>query len=164
MTEEEGNRESEGEHQEEQARRAGWLSLFKFTLKRHFPTLAIALVLSVVSGIVIPVVAIILGRIFNLFTDFASGSLTGPDLIARVSLSCIALVGLGAGSWALNGGYFMFWLVFGELQAKSVRDRLFDGLMQKDMEWYDMRKDGVSALIPRVQRYLGLCYVVMYAD
>ncbi|KAI9784929.1 MAG: hypothetical protein M1816_000565 [Peltula sp. TS41687] len=132
-------------------RRAGWLSLFNFTSKHHTPTLTIALILSVISGIVIPAVSIFLGRIFNLFTDYAIGKITGHVLVHKVSINCIALVAIGVGSWALNGGYFMFWLVFGELQAKSVRDRLFDGLMQKDMEWYDMRKNGVSALIPRLQ-------------
>lgn len=73
-------------------------------------------------------------------------------MVKKVAVNCIAIVGVGAGSWVLNGGFFMFWLVFGELQAKIVRDKLFDGLMQKDMEWYDLRKNGIGALILRLQR------------
>lgn len=152
MNGEQPHRETEEGPQGEQPRRAGWLSLFNFTSKHHTPTLTIALILSIISGIVIPAVSIFLGKIFNLFTEYASGKISGHVLVSKVSINCIALVAIGVGSWALNGGYFMFWLVFGELQAKSVRDRLFDGLMQKDMEWYDMRKNGVSALIPRLQR------------
>jgi ATP-binding cassette subfamily B (MDR/TAP) protein 1 len=68
-----------------------------------------------------------------------------------VSLDALALVGLGSASWLLNGGYFMLWLAFGELQAKSVREKLFDGMLEKDMEWYDMRKNGIGALVPRFQ-------------
>ena len=151
-----GKRGSQEEAEEgmpgEQPKRATWLSLFNFTTKRHIVPLAVALILSIISGIVIPAVAIFLGRIFNLFTEYASGSHNGDALVTKVSINCVALSAIGAGSWVLNGGYFMFWLVFGELQAQSVRDRLFDGLMQKDMEWYDMRKNGVSALIPRLQR------------
>lgn len=132
--------------------RAGWRSLFNFTKKSHTTPLVLALVLSVVSGIVVPVVTIFVGRLFNSFTEFGGGKLSGPELVSKVSLDCLALVGIGGASWFLNGGYFMFWLVFGELQAKSARDQLFEGLMEKDMAWYDMRMDGIGALIPRLQR------------
>ncbi|KAL9611484.1 MAG: hypothetical protein Q9167_003882 [Letrouitia subvulpina] len=61
------------------------------------------------------------------------------------------MTALGCASGLLNAGFFMLWLAFGELQAKSVRDKLFGGILEKDMEWFDMRKDGVEALIQRVQ-------------
>ena len=132
-------------------RRASWRSLFNFTSRSHlFPLLA-ALALSVASGIIIPALAVFLGLVFDSFTDFGAGTISGSSLIGKVSKNAIALAGLGSASWLLNGCYFMAWLVFGELQAKNVRDRLFDGMLQKDMEWYDMRKAGVGALIPRLQ-------------
>ena len=137
----------------EPARRAPWRSLFNFTTKAHCLNLGIALIFSIVSGVVIPAVSIFLGRLFNLFTEYGGGQISGPDLVRKVAVNCIALVGVGAGSWVLNGGFFMFWLVFGEIQAQTVRDKLFDGLMQKDLEWYDLRKNGIGALIPRLQRY-----------
>lgn len=131
--------------------RATWRSLFNFTLKSHlFPLLA-ALTLSVASGIIIPALALFLGKVFDSFTSFGAGAISGSSLIRKVSKNAIGLAGLGCASWLLNGCYFMAWLVFGELQAKSVRDRLFDGMLQKDMEWYDMRKAGVGALMPRIQ-------------
>lgn len=134
------------------AKSPGWASLFNFTLRSHFFALSVALVISVASGVIIPALAIILGKIFNIFTDYGSDEINGPDLVNKVSTYCYALVGLGAGSGILNAGYFMSWLVFGELQAKSVRDRLFDGMLEKDMEWYDMRKAGIDTLIPRLQK------------
>ncbi len=142
----------DGIRPDEQPRRARWSALFNFTTRQHAVPLTLALVFSVISGIVIPAVSIFMGRIFNQFTEFGGGKIGGQELVRKVSVNCIALVAIGTGSWLLNGGYFMFWLVFGELQAKSVRDKLFDGLMQKDMEWYDLRKNGVGALIPRLQR------------
>lgn len=63
----------------------------------------------------------------------------------------LALVGLGSASGLLNAGYFMFWILFGELQAKSARDKLFEGMLEKEMEWYDMRKSGIDTLISRLQ-------------
>ena len=135
----------------EQIGRAGWRSLFNFTTKRHAFTLFFAIIFSIASGIVIPALALFLGSIFDAFTRFGAGMLWGPELVRRVSFDGLALLGLGSASWLLNGAYFMLWLVFGELQAKNVRDKLFDGLLEKDMEWYDMRKNGIGALLPRFQ-------------
>lgn len=147
---ESGGREGDDEGTE-RVHRASWGSLFNFTAKSHlFPLLA-ALALSVASGIIIPALAHFLGKVFDSFTAFGAGAISGSGLIRKVSKNAIALAGLGCASWLLNGCYFMAWLVFGELQARSVRDRLFDGMLQKDMEWYDMREAGVGALMPRLQ-------------
>ena len=139
------------EENDEQVVRAQWRSLFAFTTRTHILPLTVALLLSVGSGIVIPALALFLGRIFGFFSDFGAGKIGGSDLTQKVASNALILVGLGAASWFLNGTFFMFWLAFGELQAGSVRDKLFDGMLKKDMEWYDMRKAGVSALIPRLQ-------------
>ena len=136
---------------EEQIRHAQWRSLFYFTSTAHVFPLVIALILSIASGIVIPALAIFLGKIFDTFSDFGAGTISGSDLTRQTSLNALYLLGLGTASWLLNGSYFMFWLLFGELQAKNVREKLFDGMLQKDMEWYDTRKSGVSAMVPRLQ-------------
>lgn len=140
-----------GGEEKEHTKHAGWRALFHFTSKYHFFPLLLAIFLSVASGVVVPVLAILLGKLFGYFTDFGAAKISGPTLIKNVSVYAIALVGLGSASGLLNAGYFMAWLVFGELQAKSVRDRLFDGMLEKDMEWYDMRKNGVDTLISRLQ-------------
>ncbi len=139
------------ERGDEKVKRAGWRSLFNFTTKKHSVTLLFAIILSIASGIIVPALAIFLGGIFDSFTAFGAGTVSGTLLMKDVSKDAIALVGLGSAGWFLNGGYFMLWLVFGELQAKNVRDKLFDGMLEKDMEWYDMRRNGVGALLPRFQ-------------
>lgn len=136
---------------EDETRHAEWRSLFNFTSRAHVLSLIIAICLSVASGIVIPALAIFLGKIFDKFAAYGAGTISGSDLTSEVSKNGLYLLGLGSASWLLNGSYFMFWLLFGELQAKSVREKLFDGMLQKDMEWYDMRKSGVNAMIPRLQ-------------
>ena len=128
-----------------------WRALFNFTTKAHLFALVVAIVLSVISGIVVPTLAIFLGKLFDLFTKYGQGAISGHELVHKVSVYGLYLVGLGAGVILLNAGYFGFWLFYGELQAKSVRDKLFDGLLEKDMEWFDMRKAGVNTLISRLQ-------------
>ncbi|KAL8966820.1 MAG: hypothetical protein Q9183_003196 [Haloplaca sp. 2 TL-2023] len=130
---------------------ARWRSLFAFTAKSHILPLCLALVLSLASGVVTPVLSYLLGKVFDAFTSFGGGEYTGSELIQEVSKWCIGVTALGAASGLLHTGYFGFWLVFGELQAKSARDMLFVGMLEKEMEWYDLRKDGTEALIQRLQ-------------
>ncbi|KAL8714616.1 MAG: hypothetical protein Q9220_001564 [cf. Caloplaca sp. 1 TL-2023] len=131
--------------------RPRWRSLFAFTFRPHYLPLCLALILSLASGVVTPVLSYLLGKVFNCFTNFGAGVYDGPELVRKVSRYGLGLVGLGAGSGMLHTGYFGLWLVFGELQAKCARDSLFAGMLEKDMEWYDMRKDGIEALIQRLQ-------------
>ncbi|KAL8933428.1 MAG: hypothetical protein Q9211_005792 [Gyalolechia sp. 1 TL-2023] len=148
---EEPNHHNRRESETSQTSNARWRSLFAFTSRSHLLTLSLALILSVASGAVAPVLSYLLGKVFDCFTSFGGGKYGGPELIRRVAKYAIGLTGLGAASGLLHTGYFGFWLVFGELQAKSARDSLYAGMLEKDMEWYDMRKDGIDALIQRLQ-------------
>ena len=141
--------------EEQSINHPGWLQLFAFTSRAHLFPLTLALILSVASGVAVPIVAVLLGKLFDCFTEFGAGNFSGPELVAKVSHWAIALTALGCASGVLNAGYFMLWLSFGELQAKNARDSLFQGMLEKDMEWYDMRKDGVAALIQRLQTYVS---------
>ncbi|KAL8938824.1 MAG: hypothetical protein Q9216_003684 [Gyalolechia sp. 2 TL-2023] len=132
---EEPNRHNRRESETSQASNARWRSLFAFTSRSHLLPLCLALTLSVASGAVAPVLSYLLGKVFDCFTSFGGGKYGGPELIRRVSKYAIGLTGLGAASGLLHTGYFGFWLVFGELQAKSARDSLYAGMLEKDMEW-----------------------------
>lgn len=139
-----------------QTKKRSPLALFNFTSRSHLLTLSIALVLSIASGIVIPAFAVLLGKIFDIFTTFGAGQISGPDLVKKISVYGIALAGLGSGSGLLNAFYLGFWLVFGELQARSVREKLFDSMLEEEMGWYDMHKIGIETLISRQQTYVIL--------
>ena len=54
-------------------------------------------------------------------------------------------------SWLASSTFYALFLVFGELQARSARERMFEALLQKDIAWYDTRKGGVAALLPTIQ-------------
>ncbi len=141
----------EADEESNLAKHASWRSLFNFTSKIDTLPLLLALNLSIAAGIVTPVLAIFLGKIFDLFTNFGTGEISGTDLVKKVSRNAIILAGLGTASGLLHASYFMLWLVFGELQAKHVGERLFDGMLKKDMGWYDMRIDGIDTLVSRLQ-------------
>lgn len=130
-----------------------WKSLFNFYSRRHAPIFITALLLATAAGITGPALAIFFGKIFDAFSAFGSGAVDGNLLMHKVSVDAIALCILGATVWFLKGGYFALWMVFGELQAKNTRDQLFQSLLEKDFEWYEMRTSGIQALLPRLQTY-----------
>ena len=134
-----------------QPTRARWRSLLTFTTKAHILPFSLALVLSVASGIIIPALALFLGTIFDAFTAFGAGTIDGNLLMTKVSTNAIFLVALGGAGWVLNGTYFAFWVVFGELQAKAAREKLYQGMLEREMSWYDTRKTGIHAMVPRTQ-------------
>ncbi|KAJ9661370.1 ATP-dependent permease [Coniosporium apollinis] len=128
-----------------------WKALFYFTTRRHVWVLLAGITFSITAGLVVPVQAFLLGKVFNLFVQFGAGQLSGEQLIKQVSKWCSWLAGLASASWFYHAGEYFAWLTFGELQGKNARDRLLRNLLEKDIEWYDMRKSGVGALFPRLQ-------------
>jgi ATP-binding cassette, subfamily B (MDR/TAP), member 1 len=141
-----------------------WKSLFNFFSRQHLPVLIVALVLSTGAGVSGPVLAYFFGKIFDSFSNYGSGAANGDTLMRKVSRDAIALSVLGGTIWLAKGGYFALWMVFGELQAKNARDLLFQNLLEKDFEWYEMRTSGIGALLPRLQTWATPCRFLAVTD
>lgn len=124
-----------------------WRALFFFTTKSHLTCLFVGLAAALAAGGLGPAQSYLLGKAFNAFTNSSSPS----AVLTSVTNYTIYLLALGVGSWLVHFVFFSAWLAFGELQANSARERLFLGMLTKDIEWYDMRKNGIGALIPRLQ-------------
>jgi len=147
----------DGDDEDESGKhRASFPLICAFTHKKHLVVLIPALVLTTVAGAIKPAITIFLGRIFDELANFSAGSITGDELFENVSTWCIALTGLGIATMLVNGGFFSLWMVFGEMQARSVRDKAFVSLEKKDIEWYDLRVDGIGSLLVRIQTYATL--------
>ncbi|KAL7273862.1 ATP-dependent permease [Rhizina undulata] len=129
----------------------GWLSLFGFVERKHLYVFGAAVSFSVVSGCVGPGLSILMGKIFGAFSSYGSGDYDSWTLVHEVRKYVIILAGLGAANWFLTCAFFSCWLMFGELQAKSARESLFEGLIVREIEWYDKRKTGVTGLVSRCQ-------------
>jgi len=128
-----------------------WSSLFAFTTKEHSAPLSVALITTFFSALLKPTAAIFFGKIFDVLIKFGLGQLDGHDTLHGVSLWCVALVSLGGIALLVETVFFSSWLIFGELQAKSLREKMFIGMLDKEMEWYDVREDGMGSLLIRIQ-------------
>lgn len=132
---------------------ASWGALFNFTDRAHLIVLIPALILSAVSGILPAALAIFLGRYFDGLANFGAGTISDHELVQKVQINTYGLIAIGGATWLMKGGFFTLWLIFGEMQAKNVRDILFQCLLQKDLEWFEMRSTGVGSLLSRSQTY-----------
>lgn len=128
-----------------------WMALFGFTTTKHLPALAGALLGAIIAALTLPVFAIVYGFIFRDYTDYAAGTSDSEALVDRITKNCILLCAVVAVNWVSNSVYYFFSLSFGELQARSARDRIFNALMKKDMTWYDTRNIGTAAFLSVVQ-------------
>jgi ATP-binding cassette subfamily B (MDR/TAP) protein 1 len=129
----------------------GWKALFGFTRKKHLPIFSGALLSALVAAASLPVFAVMYGLIFQKYTDFAAGKIGSAAFRSGVTRYCLILMGVAALNWMANSFYFFFFLTFGELQARSARNRIFDALSRKDMAWYDTRETGTVAFLPAIQ-------------
>ncbi|GAB7358522.1 hypothetical protein MBLNU230_g2585t1 [Neophaeotheca triangularis] len=143
--------DSQATEAESEAEAAPWKALFFFTTRSHVPLLVGAITTSVIAGLVTPATTLFQGLIFERFSQFAGGAITHEEFVADQKLYIYYLLAISGGAWVIHALDFNLWLAFGELQAKSARDRLFHGLLEKDIEWYDMRKNGIGAQLPRLQ-------------
>jgi ATP-binding cassette subfamily B (MDR/TAP) protein 1 len=142
---------TEANEEQEYILQVGWKALFGFTTKQHLPVILGGIVGAVVAALAMPVFAILYGLIFREYTSYGAGKTDSNSLIDNMTRICIILAGVATLTWIMQSVYFFFFLTFGELQARSARNRIFDALMKKDMAWYDMRESGIAAFLPTIQ-------------
>jgi ATP-binding cassette, subfamily B (MDR/TAP), member 1 len=133
-----------------------WRSLFAFTTRQHAVAIVIAVVSTLTSALFRPTAAILFGKIFSILTKFGAGTATPEDTLHGVAKWCTALVGLGGSAWIVEGTSLSSWMAFGEAQAMSIRHKMFEGMLDKEMEWYDLRPDGTGPLLIRIQTYVKI--------
>ena len=129
---------------------SGWKALFTFTTRAHTLPLACAIFVSIAAGAAGPALSIFVGKIFNSFADFAGGKITKQEFESQLVKDSLFLAALGLVSFLSSAGSFAAWVIFGEMQARTCRAVLFDGLMKRPISWYDTRRSGAKALVARV--------------
>lgn len=138
------------------AAQVGWKALFGFTTASDIPVLISALASAAAAAATLPVFSIVYGLIFGAYSDYGAEKINGDQLLSEVSRLCLVLVGVAAANWVFNSIFFFLFLLFGELQAKSARTRIFDVLIRKDMAWFDTRDSGMAAFLPTIQLWAAL--------
>ncbi|KAI1098551.1 P-loop containing nucleoside triphosphate hydrolase protein [Jackrogersella minutella] len=148
----ESGRHHQHQQQQQQHQQSPSLKhLFTFTTWHHCGPLIAGLTASLFSGALRTSMAILIGKIFGVISDFGSGKLNGSDTLAQVSSWCAILALIGGAGWLVNFAFMFSWMLFSELQAKNVRQSMFMVLLEKDMQWFDSQEDGVPSMLVRMQ-------------
>ncbi|KAF2665239.1 P-loop containing nucleoside triphosphate hydrolase protein [Microthyrium microscopicum] len=131
-----------------------WKALFNFTTRKHLPFLILAVISSAAAGAAVPLNSYLIGKVFGAFTSFAAGQIEKDAFKHNIATYNIYIVIIAASNWLFASFAFFLWHTFGDLQARSARERLFNALLVRQVEWFDRRRDGVGALTTRILGYI----------
>ncbi|EFQ31962.1 ABC transporter [Colletotrichum graminicola] len=128
-----------------------WAYLFTFCNRQHLPIIGIGIVAAFICAAFRTALAVVLGRMFQVISDYGAGLSGTPDTILQTSRLGIIICCLGLGAFFGNTILLTSWVAFGELQAKVARERIFGRLLARDMSWYDKQADGIPGLLVRIE-------------
>jgi ATP-binding cassette, subfamily B (MDR/TAP), member 1 len=95
--------------------------------------------------------AVYTGKFGDAVAQFGGGLIDSRILRERTTPVVHAFVVIGCLTLVLNGLMYSFWSMFGEQQARRVREELFRTLLEKDLNWFEARESGVASLLTRLQ-------------
>lgn len=133
------------------APQAKFADLFAFTERRHAGPLVCAVLAAALAAGTKTIYAILLGKVVGIVVPLGLGTMSKADALSSVSFWALILTVLGIVAWICNSALMTLWVIFGELVAKSTREKLFSDLMYKNMGWYDSQEEGVSSTLSAMQ-------------
>lgn len=137
--------------------RSSFKHLFSFTKWNQAAPLIAAITASVAFAAIKSIYPIFLGKIFNIVSDFGAGCRSGSDTLHDISHWSQILIGLAIVNCLSGSAFLLLWVIFGELQAKSVRQDVFKSLLSKNISWFDSLDQGISSLLVRIQTQVYMC-------
>jgi ATP-binding cassette subfamily B (MDR/TAP) protein 1 len=132
-----------------------WKALFYFLTYGQVPIVIIGALASLIAGATISARAYVLGKLFGLFTDYNDGVLSKDEFKQKVRSYNIYVACLATGCWISNSLAFFLWHWFAELQAQTARSRIFKTLLSRNIEWFEKRDNGTSALTLRLLTHMN---------
>jgi len=133
------------------AERPSLKHLFAFTRWQHGAAISAAVASTIATGAMKTALAVVLGKIFEVVAAFGTAELDNRETLSQVSTWSLVLCGMGGGVWLANAAFMAAWITFGELQAKSVRNTVFESLLMKEMAWYDTQSNGIASLLVSIE-------------
>ncbi|KAK3317809.1 hypothetical protein B0T19DRAFT_298560 [Cercophora scortea] len=125
--------------------------LFVFTRPGNVWMIACAVFTAALAAAGRAAYTIVFGRIFDLSSQWGANAIAGDRFLSETSQWCIYMCLIGLGMWLVSSIELAFWVISGELRARTARDTLFASLLKKTAEWYDLRENGMSSFMVAVQ-------------
>ncbi|KAF4553095.1 ABC transporter-like protein 17 [Elsinoe fawcettii] len=125
-------------------------AILAFTDRSHTTILVIGITSAIIKGVAGPATALLTGKIFGALSGYRPDVGLDDGLVASVRQNVLHLLAVGGASLIIHFIFFTSWVIFGEQQAKEARSKLYTALLKQEMAWFDRRKEGPSAMIPRL--------------
>lgn len=122
-----------------------------FTTPKQILVLGIAVITAAIIATGKTAFTVFLGKIFDAAAKYGHGTLDGQDLFSQVSSWCGYLTVLGVGMWMVSSVDMALWITSGALRTNKARRTLFSVLVQKEMDWFDSREDGMSSFLTQTE-------------
>jgi ATP-binding cassette subfamily B (MDR/TAP) protein 1 len=142
---------SSAQAQRQQQGTSPWNHLFAFTTPKQYGTIVGAVATACVVAAGKTIYTVLLGKIFDIATKYGSNLLGGQDTLAQISQWCGYLTVLGVAMWLLSSIDMALWITSGELRAVAAKNTLFATMIQKEMDWFDLRGDGMASMAIQTQ-------------
>ncbi|CAD5111259.1 DgyrCDS587 [Dimorphilus gyrociliatus] len=136
------------EEKEEKQKQASLRSLYRYGKAVDYLFVGIALICSIGSGVLQPVMFLLFGEMTNSFVENAGQNTTEETKLAQDRLTddmnkfTIYFCGFGAGSFILNYIRYLFLLNISYKISSRMRSALFTSLLHKEIEWFDKNEIG----------------------
>ena len=129
--------------------------LYRFCTTADLVLLIPAISVSIGSGLLVPAFTILLGKIFASFGSFSAGQISSHELEQQVTPLAVYMCIVGAAAWGLGWAHMSLWLAFGENIAKTARERIMKGILEKEITWFDQKVvgNGVSGTMNKAVKY-----------
>src|ERR1044072_1301459 len=117
--------------------------IFRFATPFDYFLMTLGIFFSILSGLLIPFMTFLLGKIFEVFTDKQIGIITSQIFDQRISSLLLQFSMLGVGSFVLISSMLICWMWTGERQSKTMKQVYFRSLLRMDIDYFE--RDDVTS-------------------
>ncbi|KAJ1733703.1 hypothetical protein LPJ72_002728 [Coemansia sp. Benny D160-2] len=109
---------------------------------------AIGIVVSCGTGVVMPLMTVIFSGMVGVFLDFNNDNSSGNGQDAKDELDhearryCLYFLALGLSMWVMSAAERIAWNVAAERISRRMRIAFFTSILRQDVGWFDTRKTG----------------------
>ncbi|KAJ3133094.1 ATP-binding cassette, sub-B (MDR TAP), member 4 [Geranomyces variabilis] len=146
----------DGKQTEEPVKQIGFFAMFRYADARDWFAMVCGLIGALGYGVAMPSLALILGDIVGDFVTFEiariqvrSGAISEQQYNVAVDNfsdvvrnNCILFLVIGIATMVACYVMQMGWMISGERQAKRVRRKFINAVMNQDVNWFDVHQTG----------------------
>ncbi|CAG8674586.1 4081_t:CDS:2 [Cetraspora pellucida] len=111
--------------------------IFRFASPFDFFLMAFAMFFSLLRGLIIPLMTILLGDIFNSFTEQQLGTITNQIFIQKINFSVLEFTILGVCAFFFTALMTTLWSWTAERQGKRMKDVYFRSLLKMQIDYFE---------------------------